>query len=232
MSIAREFEGELFRGVADGHREAGNEFVRSANALGMEKPDYNSLRTLKPYVGALPDHVLGVTNVRPDGRATDVTINKYIANLGLRLYEKGKLSYEKAKNFVYKMGKMTTKHEYMHVFSAPIVRNEVITDKERDAMESLATYGLSKVLKENGKNDEADFVEKTNPYPRAWRLGKIADWADYTSEDRRYNGYAGFVRDSEDMKIYKTYWKLGKAATKKAGKSLMPEFKPKFAYAS
>jgi hypothetical protein len=214
-SLTRELYPELLKsqvqGVKDGRRDSINEASHIEKYLGF-KPDVEALKYVPTDIGPLQQGVLGVTQITPDGKAVRMRISNYISHLGLMMKEKYNLSFERTKEFVYRLTRDVTNHEDYHVMSAHLAKGEEITPKARDLMESITTRGRYLIAKMLGNHSKAELIEKTNPYPNAWSMSKLADWAPY--EGPSGTGYKGFLGDASKEKFYKPLWRLGKSAVK------------------
>ena len=224
MSVVNALKEELFSGISAGRREAIDEAPTLTNVAGLKNPNYADLK--KPInVYPMPGNVLGHTDINPDGKVNYVAINSkipYIVEKAMQVYNK---SLDWAKKTVYKISKLTTEHELAHVQSSNVVKGEEYNTNTVDVMESVTTYAKHKTAKALGKHEKAKLIEQTNPYPKAWLMGKIADWAPYKSITGK-EGYAAFMEDVQKEPFYKPVWRLTKAATKSAvakGKDYMKE---------
>jgi len=210
-SLTQELYEPLIQGIKDGRRESLEEAPYIHGILGF-KPDYDTLRKMPIELGHLPQGVLGVTQIAPEGKAVGMRISQYIAPMVAYAKEKYGRTKEWAKRMTYQIGKDTTNHEDYHVLSAGLAKGEEVDDDARDVMESITTRGRYKVAKALGKHEKASWVEKTNPYPSAWRLAEIADWAPYESESGR--GYSAFLKDASKERFWKPLGRLTWAAAK------------------
>ena len=232
MSVVHELQQELFRGVVDGRREAIEEAPTLTKVAGLKNPNYDGME--QPiYLAPLPHPTLGVTGITKDGGTSYVAVNRNIplwVEHAMRVYNKGA---EWAKEQVYRIAKLTTEHELGHVQSSRVANGEEHSEKAVDVMESVTTYAKHKTAKRLGKHEKAGMIKATNPYPNAWRLGEIADWAPY--EGPSGTGYAAFMRDAQSEPFYKPMGRLAAAAAKgtwrKAKESFAPQPKYAFAYA-
>ncbi len=212
-AMAELIRGPLIEGVKAGRLDSLAEAPYVKDTLGIN-PDINTLRYVPTEVGPLPSGVSGVTHITPDGKAVGVRISSYLASLGMHIARKYRKSLDWAKNFIYELARDVTNHEDYHVLSAPLARGEEITDSARDLMESITTRGRYKVAKRLGKEKKAKFIEATNPYPRAWKMAEIADWAPYVGPSGE--GYKGFLADASKESFYKPLGRLSWQATKAA----------------
>ena len=201
----------LVQGVRDGRKDSLSEAPYLKDTLGFE-PDTNTLRYMPIEIGPLQPGVLGVTHISPEGKAVGMRISQYIANLGLHLARKYNKSMDWAKDFIYWKARDTTNHEDYHVLSAGLAKGESITEPVRDAMETVTTRGRYKIKKKLGKHGQADIVEKTNPYPRAWHMSEVADWAPYKGPSGE--GYKGFLGDAATEPLHKPLGRLAWQSTK------------------
>lgn len=213
MSNAAELQRELFRGVEDGRREALAEAPVLTGIAGLRNPNYGALNS-PIYLAPLADGVLGQTGIRKDGEVEYVAVNRKIplwAERAMRMYSK---SLDWAKVIVYRIAKLTTEHELMHAQSSRVARGEEFSGDTVAVMESLTTYAKHKAARQLGKEEKAELIKRTNPYPRAWMLGETADMAPYNGPSGE--GYAAFISDAQQEPFYKPLWRLTKAAAKAA----------------
>lgn len=211
--VAEELQRELFRGVADGRAEALSEAPTLTEVAGLRSPNYDALRG-PIYLAPLADGVLGQTGIRKDGGVEYVAVNRKIpvwAERAMRMYNKG---LEWAKGMVYRIAKLTTEHELAHAQSSRVAKGEVVNKDGVAVMESITTYAKHKTANRLGKHRKAKLIERTNPYPTAWKLGEIADRAPYSGPSGE--GYAAFISDAQKEPFYKPLLRLSKAATKAA----------------
>src|SRR3989344_1522719 len=213
MSYEEAAMSALVRGVRVGRQNALREAPRIPDHLGF-KPDTYTLSTMPIEVGPLPDGVLGVTHITPEGKAAGMRINSYISEIMTEMGRKYGATKNQVLNAIYKMARHTTEHEGYHVLSAHLARGEEIDESARDLMESITTRGRYKMKKALCDHEDAEFVKKTNPYPRAWRMSELADWAPY--EGPSGTGYRGYISDSEAERFSKTNWRLAKSVAKAA----------------
>jgi hypothetical protein len=211
------YEEAAMAGLLDGVHEGDNTSLSEAPhvkpGLGFNPSD-DVLRNMQTEVGPLPEpSTLGVTYIPPNGKAVTKRINSYMAKAGA---EAGRI-YRKSEDWVYskvrRLASLVTQHENMHVLSGHLARGEEIDERARNLMESITTYGLHKLKTLLGKYEDAEDIKRMNPYPVAWRLAKIADWA---YEGVRGNGYAGFLADAEAEPFRRTMWRLTKSAARAA----------------
>lgn len=213
MSVTAELHEELFRGIRDGRAEAIAEAQHFTRIAGLKEPNYNAMRD-PIRVAYLPDGVLGETGITYKGEVTDVAINGKIPSMvekAMRVYNK---SLEWAKKIVYKITKLTTEHELGHVQSSKLAKGENPGYDTTAVMESVTTYAKHKTAKRLGKREKAEMIKRTNPYPKAWRLGEVADWAPYSGPSGE--GYAAFIQDAHSEPFYKPLGRLAKSAAKAA----------------
>ncbi len=213
MSVTAELHEELFRGIRDGRAEAIAEAPTLTQVAGLRHPNYDAMR--KPiYLASLLKGVLGQTGIRKDGEVEYVAVNKDIplwVERAMQMYDKGK---EWAKEIVYKIAKLTTGHELVHAQSSRVAKGEDINEDGVSVMESITTYAMHKTAKILGKKEKAELIKRTNPYPKAWALGEVADWAPYNGPSGE--GYAAFIQDAHSEPFYKPLGRLAKSATKAA----------------
>ncbi len=216
MSITGEMVQELYpamiQGIKDGRAESIVEAPYFKEKVGVT-PDVYTLKTQPIELGPLQRGVLGVTHIDQSGKAVSMRISQYIANLAAQTAEYYDKSLDWAKRLAYKIAKDTTNHEDYHIMSASLAKGEKITSRVRDAMESVTTRARYKVAKSLGKDEKAEWIKRTNPYPAAWYLSEIADSIPY--EGPSGSGHRGFLADAEKEKFYKPFGRLAWAATKK-----------------
>ncbi|GEM_PF-4966137 len=216
MSITGEMVRELFpatiQGIKDGRSTSIDESRYFKEKVGVT-PDVYTLQTQPIEFGPLQHGVLGVTNIDQSGKAVSMRISNYIPNLAARAAKYYGKSIEWAKGLAYKIAKDTTEHEDYHIMSASLAKGEKITPKVRDAMESVTTRARYKVAKALGKDEKAEWIKRTNPYPAAWYLSEIADSIPY--EGPSGSGHKGFLGDAQTEKFYKPFSRLAWSATKK-----------------
>src|SRR3989344_688030 len=204
----------LVEGVRSGRQTALREAPYIQDTLGF-KPDVYTLQNMPIKIGPLPEGVLGVTHISPEGKAVGMRISDYIPKFMTELGVKYKKSTAEILSAIYRIARHTTEHEGYHVFSSPLARGEEIDDAGRDIMESITTRGRYKMKKRLGEEEDARFVKNTNPYPRAWIMSELADWAPYEGSSGRTH-YKGYLADSETQKFSKTVWNLTKSVSKAA----------------
>jgi hypothetical protein len=213
MSYEEAAMAALIDGVRDGRATALREAPHIEDTLGF-KPDTYTLQNMPIDIGPLPNNVLGVTGIAPEGRATEMRINGYIPRMLMRFGETYKKSKEWVLDAIRHYAKHTTEHESYHVMSAPIAKGEEVDERARDLMESVTTRGRYKMKKKLGKNEDAEFVRITNPYAGAWKISELADWVPY--EGPSGTGYRGLIADASKEPFYRPLWRLTKAAAKAA----------------
>jgi hypothetical protein len=213
MSYEEAAMAALVEGVRDGRREAIEEAPTLTKVAGLRNPNIEGLYKTPLEIGPLPDGMLGVTYIK-DGEALGVRVNSGIAKMAAYAAEKYKLGRDAAKRIAYRMGLLTSQHEHVHVQSSRVAKGEEIDDKAVDIMESITTYAMHKSALLHGKTEKAKLIAATNPYPRSWQIGEIADWAPY--EGPSGDGYAAFIMDLQKEPFYKPLWRLTKASAKAA----------------
>ena len=215
MSIVKELERQLHAGVRDASIEFKGEAPTIARVTGLREPNYKAATEQPVYLESMKYPTLGETGIRKDGEVQYVAVNSGIPKIvenAMKVYNKG---LEWAKQTVYKIAKMVTKHEKTHALSSRVAKGKPFDQRTVDVMESITTYGLKKGLEEAGKPKEAEYVERTNPYPRSWLIGQAADWAPYISPHSKRERYAGFIEDTQtEGSFYKPLARLAGALTK------------------
>ena len=221
----------LVQGVKSGRRNALREAPYIQDTLGF-KPDTYTLKNMPIEIGPLGEGTLGVTHIAPEGKAVGMRISRYIPEIMMEMGRRYRATKEQVLNAIYNMARHTTEHEGYHVFSSPLAKGEQITEYARDIMESITTKGRYIMKKMLGDHKDADVVRDTNPYPRAWKMATLADWAPYEGFSG-VDGYRGLVFDSQTHKFYKTGTRLLRSAAKAAWKKgidrvsgFMPEYAP------
>jgi hypothetical protein len=221
MSIANELVQELFRGIDDGRREAIEEAPYLTKVAGLRNPNVDAMYS-PIHVTALPERVLGQTGIKKDGEVAYVAVSKDIPYFVTRAMQTYNKSLEWAKATVYRIAKLTTEHELAHAQSSRVAKGEDVNGDAVSVMESITTYAKHKVAKMLGKLEKADHIEKTNPYPGAWMVGKLADWAPYSGPSGM--GYAALVMDAQKEPFYKPLWRLTKSAIGGRNMKEMPAY--------
>jgi len=213
MSVVDALQRELVDGVVDGRKIALEEAPTLTYVAGLKDPNYAAMK--KPiYLAGMPHPILGQTGITENGEVEYVAVNKNIPHWVqsmMRVYNKG---LDWAKNTVYKIAKLTTEHELAHAQSSRVARGEKYNGDTVALMESITTYAKHRTAKLLGKKEKAELIKATNPYPKAWWLGEIADRAPY--EGPSGEGYAALIMDAQKEPFYKPLWRLTKAATKAA----------------
>ncbi|MBS3052889.1 MAG: hypothetical protein J4469_00140 [Candidatus Aenigmarchaeota archaeon] len=228
MSVTAELHEELFRGVRDGRAEAIAEAPTLTKVAGLRDPNYAALQN-DIYLTSLPQGVLGQTGIRKDGEVQYVAVNKHIPSFVERAMQMYKKSVEWAKETVYNIAKLTTEHELAHAQSSKVAKGEEIDQDGVALMESVTTYAKHKTAKRLGKDKKAEMIKRTNPYPKAWKLGEVADWAPYSGPSGE--GYAAFIQDAHSEPFYKPLGRLAKSAAKAAirkGKEVVGKAYPSY----
>ena len=229
MSVVNTLHRELFAGVREGITEARQEAPVLAKVAGLRDPNCRAMNE-GVYLRPMPYPILGQTGITPAGEVVHVSVNNNIplwVERMMRVYNRGS---DWAKKTVYKISKRTTKHELAHALSSRVARGERHNHDTVAVMESVTTYAAHKAARRLGKHAEAEEIRATNPYPRAWRLGEVADWAPYSSPSGE--GYAAFMKDAQKEPFYKPLWRLTKAAaTRKAREIFVAHPRYAFAYA-
>lgn len=229
MSVVHELQQELFRGVEHGRREAIEEASTLTKVAGLKNPNYDGLK--QPiYLAPLPHSVLGQTGITKEGEASYVAVNRNIPLWVERMMQVYNKSTDWAKRTVYNIAKLTTEHELAHVQSSRVAKGEEHSEKAVDVMESVTTYAKHQTAKRLGKHEKAGMIKATNPYPRAWKLGQIADWAPYQGPSGE--GYAAFIRDAQSEPFYKPFGRLAASAAKASWRKTkeLSTLQPRYAF--
>jgi len=225
MSVTeQELYPDFDAGIAAGKAVAKEEAPFLAKFLRLRYANYQDQnRDVEKF--PLESSTLGIAYADREGKVHGIGVNMHIPKLVsaiAREYNKGR---EWAKKLVYNIAKLTVEHEMAHVLSSYVAKGEEFNDRTVDIMESITTYGRHKVAKMLGKNEKAEMIKKTNPYHKAWLIGKAADFAPYVSEITGREGYPALIEDAQIEPFQKTLGRLMKSTVKGVGRRISDYFR-------